>query len=112
MPDLSTFQSVIKARLAELDARMQDIETELDQPKPKDMNDQSVDLEDDEVLEAVGRAAQQEVQLLQAALKRIENGSYGICQGCGNPISDARLEAVPYAVVCRDCAQAAQSGAA
>ena len=71
---------------------------------PADFEDQAIDLEDDEVLEGIGRANAQEVRLLQNALKRIADGSYGICGKCGDPISPARLDAVPYAMICRNCA--------
>ena len=37
------------------------------------------------------------------ALVRIRKGNYGICAACGNPISRARLRAVPWADYCRDC---------
>jgi len=39
---------------------------------------------------------------IDAALVRIEDGSYGRCTACGRPISEARLEAVPYATLCID----------
>ncbi|WP_299610837.1 TraR/DksA family transcriptional regulator [uncultured Tateyamaria sp.] len=109
MPDLATYKNLIDARLNELGARLSDIETELDLPKSKDLGEQAVDLEDDEVLEGVGLVAQKETALLHDALGRIADGTYGTCQKCGDPISDARLRAVLYAVVCRDCAQAAST---
>lgn len=95
----------IEDRIAELSENMQKISDDLDQPLPADLEDQAIDLEDDEVLEHLGQAHQQEVRLLNAALKRLEKGSYGICAKCGDPISQARLDAVPYAVLCRTCAQ-------
>ena len=39
------------------------------------------------------------------ALKRFENGTYGVCVGCGHSIDPARLKALPYASLCIDCAQ-------
>ena len=39
------------------------------------------------------------------ALKRIEDGTYGICTNCGRPISEERLEALPWAELCIDCAR-------
>ena len=42
-------------------------------------------------------------RLLNDALKRIANGTYGICAKCGDDISPERLDAVPYAVTCRKC---------
>ena len=40
---------------------------------------------------------------LDRALERIKDGSYGYCVECGEPISKARLEAVPHARMCVDC---------
>lgn len=40
---------------------------------------------------------------IDAALKRIEDGTYGICSNCGKPISPERLEARPWATLCIDC---------
>lgn len=43
------------------------------------------------------------VRLLNEALRRISDGSYGICEICGERIPDQRLEVVPYARYCIDC---------
>lgn len=40
---------------------------------------------------------------IDMALERIENGTYGLCQSCGKPISEERLEAVPHARLCIQC---------
>lgn len=37
------------------------------------------------------------------ALRRIDEGTYGICEGCGRPIPEERLKAIPSAVLCVDC---------
>ena len=107
MSDLKRYKSVIFARLAELDVRIHDVDRELGEPKSADLNDQSIDLEDDEVLEGLGIAAQKEIGLLKLALARIEDGSFGICKMCGEQISEARLDAVPYAPLCKNCAMKA-----
>ena len=39
------------------------------------------------------------------ALRRIEDGTYGICESCGNPIGKARLQAFPRATLCVSCKQ-------
>lgn len=44
---------------------------------------------------------------IEAAVRRIEQGVYGMCERCGNAINPARLEALPYATTCLDCARAA-----
>jgi DnaK suppressor protein len=40
---------------------------------------------------------------IERALDRIENGEYGLCRSCGQPIAFARLEAVPHATLCIQC---------
>jgi RNA polymerase-binding protein DksA len=40
---------------------------------------------------------------INQALERVESGSYGYCQNCGDPISRERLEAVPHARLCITC---------
>ncbi|MCM8771079.1 MAG: TraR/DksA family transcriptional regulator, partial [Candidatus Omnitrophica bacterium] len=40
---------------------------------------------------------------IQDALKKIEEGTYGICEECKNLIAKARLKAIPYARLCLKC---------
>ncbi len=48
-----------------------------------------------------------ELQQIEAALGRIEDGDYGTCLGCGEAIAPQRLALNPTAPVCIDCAQSA-----
>ncbi len=50
----------------------------------------------------------QKLELIEQALLRIENGSYGRCESCGGSISPERLEALPYATQCIRCQQQAE----
>ena len=43
------------------------------------------------------------MRAIEDALTRIRNEKFGICEECGEPISNARLEAVPWTRWCRDC---------
>jgi DnaK suppressor protein len=43
------------------------------------------------------------LQAIEEALKRIDKGTYGICRDCGEPISEARLKAIPWTRVCITC---------
>src|SRR6188508_1216912 len=45
------------------------------------------------------------LQAIEEALYRMEKGAYGICRDCGDPISPARLEAIPWTRVCIECKQ-------
>src|SRR5215216_2515782 len=43
------------------------------------------------------------LQAIQEALRRIDQGSYGLCRDCGESIADARLAAIPWTRVCIAC---------
>jgi RNA polymerase-binding protein DksA len=47
---------------------------------------------------------------IDAALQRIEDGTFGLCSTCGNPIGEERLEAVPYTTQCIDCKRKEERG--
>jgi RNA polymerase-binding transcription factor DksA len=44
-----------------------------------------------------------EAQQVHAAIVRIDDGTYGECSTCGEPIGEKRLQALPYAIQCIDC---------
>lgn len=48
---------------------------------------------------------------IEDALKRMENGTYGICEDCNEKIDPARLEALPWATTCLRCRAKRPSGA-
>jgi RNA polymerase-binding protein DksA len=43
------------------------------------------------------------LQMVEEALRKIQNGTYGVCEGCGKPIDGNRLRAIPYARLCIRC---------
>lgn len=45
----------------------------------------------------------QTLREVEAALARISRGTFGQCEVCGEPLSRARLQAVPWAAICRQC---------
>lgn len=53
--------------------------------------------------------AKHRLQLIEAALRRMEEDVYGECRDCGEPIAPGRLEADPCALFCIDCASARQA---
>jgi len=55
-------------------------------------------------LNAQLEAAQAALDEVAHAVRRVEEGSYGICHVCGRPIAAARLEARPTATACISCA--------
>lgn len=49
---------------------------------------------------------------MDEALLRLGGGTYGLCSECGGKIAEARLEALPFAVTCRDCQEEEEEGQA
>lgn len=104
MTTIEDRKAALEARRAELQERLQRLDSDLDQPPTEDPVDQATEPEDEEVLEDLGIAAIEETRMIDAALDRIRQGSYGTCVNCGEPIDEKRLDAVPATPLCRDCA--------
>ena len=47
---------------------------------------------------------------IEEALRRIDEGTFGTCARCGQPIAEKRLEAIPYAIRCIDCKRLEERG--
>ena len=58
-----------------------------------------------EVRDGLDDGAAQELNQVNDALARLDAGEYGNCKSCGNPIGEERLEAMPFATLCIDCAE-------
>ena len=57
---------------------------------------------------ALRQQAQAKVETTRQALQRLEEGCYGLCEHCGKPINPERLEALPLAALCIECARSSQ----
>jgi len=73
------------------------IDRELHKLLPADSEEQAIELENQEALEVVGKTETTEIHQIEAALKRISEGTYGTCAKCGEPIDPRRLKALPTA---------------
>ena len=54
---------------------------------------------------ALRERSRAELEKVEAALRRLDDGTYGLCASCGNPIAPERLEAIPWTPICIDCAR-------
>lgn len=104
MTDHDHYEAILKDRLAELTERLSTVEHELDKQPDPDAEERATEREDDEVLEGLGTAGLKEIRMIEAALERVGDGTFGVCVACGNAISDKRLSVVPHAARCRNCA--------
>jgi len=96
----------LTARLEQLLPQIGKIEAHLASPLEKDSQERSLQLENDEVLEALDDAARKELVQIRGALQRLDDGTFGTCDRCREPISKARLAALPTAELCIQCAEA------
>jgi DnaK suppressor protein len=62
----------------------------------------SANLERDRAQSLSGHARRMLTEV-NAALERMDAGTYGVCENCGSAIERERLEALPYATLCMDC---------
>lgn len=104
MSSHSDMADKLRARLRELESRAEFVEDDLRHPLDADSSEQAVDLADDEALAGVSQVLRREIADIRQALLRIEEGTYGECAVCGKPIAPARLEALPTATRCINCA--------
>jgi DnaK suppressor protein len=54
---------------------------------------------------SMARNARDNLRLVNDAITRIDDGTYGVCESCGRPIGKMRLQAFPRATLCMECKQ-------
>ena len=94
----------LERRLQDMQNRLASIKRDVTQSHSGDSAEQAQERENDEVVDAIGNETAQSIRDIQAALTRIEDGSYGLCEACGEDIGQGRLEAIPEATRCVNCA--------
>ena len=98
------------AKQAELTRRLERLKENLTAGRSADSQEQAQELENAEVVDALGNEARTEISKIAKALDQIKNETYGICVDCGETIPMARLVAHPFADRCIRCATATESG--
>ena len=107
MLDYAEYESRLRKLRDEMTSRISAIDRDVhhrEEPVEKDFAEQVTQGENDEVLGALDGEAKTMLRQIDHALLNIKNGTYGICEKCGEPIAEARLEIIPYASLCVNCA--------
>jgi len=107
----TTFKQAMKKKLLDLKEQIlrqlvsesDEFQEIVDDMEPKDLADIAADDIDRRILEVLGSQEIKRLQLIDAALGRMENGHYGVCMSYNNKIPQERLKAIPYAILCIDC---------
>src|SRR4026209_27245 len=96
--------------LSEVQGKIRDVRAE--SGKEREVLDQGesseVDIQED-IEFALIQMKSETLNKIDAALRRLEDGSCGECFECGEEISEARLRALPFAVRCKDCEEARET---
>ena len=79
-----------------------------DDDSTKDLGDQAATSYNREFLFELGNGTQRLLKEVVSALQKLDEGSYGDCERCGEAIADKRLEALPFARYCIDCQRAVE----
>ena len=95
----------LEEKLGELTARLERITRNVRSGLDSDSEERAKQLEDSEVVDALGNDARTEIEKIKVALRRMEDGEYDVCARCAGPIGADRLAAHPYARACIDCAE-------
>ncbi len=104
MTAVETHRANLEARLAALGIEVARLEAESSQPLEADWEEQANQIEDMEASQGLEAVRVQEANQIRAALRRMDQGTYGTCANCGADISPARLAAMPTATECINCA--------
>ena len=95
----------LEQKKAELTVRLNRITANLRRGYHPDSKERAKELEDSEVVDALGNEARTEIGKISAAIQRMEAGEFGLCIECGLEIERGRIDAHPYARHCIDCAR-------
>jgi DnaK suppressor protein len=110
MDQYTHIEAQLRAKQAELTHRLQRLKDNLTGGRSADSQEQAQELENAEVVDALGNEARNEISQIAKALDQIKNETYGVCIDCGETIPMARLSAHPFADRCIRCATAVESG--
>ena len=110
MSQYARIHAQLLAKQVELAHRLERLKENLTGGRSADSQEQAQELENAEVVDALGNEARVEISMIARALDQIKNNTYGVCADCAETIPMARLEAYPFADRCIRCATAVESG--
>jgi DnaK suppressor protein len=98
---LLTLQHQLVQRIFDMEESMRTMDADRDIERTDRVQEEAAEV----ALSALDEQGRRTMEAIQAALARLDTGTYGLCTTCGEPISTARLTALPTAarcVVCQD----------
>lgn len=104
MSSLDLIENRLRSIRAELAARVAAVSKDFAEGRSADSEERATELENAETLSALDDEARAEIVQVDHALDQLAAGSYGTCESCGEPIAAERLQAIPFATKCIQCA--------
>jgi len=104
-------KGMLEDRRREIHEKLRSLREQIpvDAPDVKDAEEQSVDDFVQEVDLALMQMKSETLKKIDQAISRLEEGTYGRCEECDAEIPALRLRALPFAALCRDCQEEAES---
>jgi RNA polymerase-binding transcription factor len=116
-PQMALLESKLRQQQAELRAEVQEdrakSDSERDRRSAREAQDRGDEANTEQWRETNAAMIDHhvdEISGIQAALSRVESGTYGLCVDCGEPIGFQRLQAYPSANRCLECQSKVESG--
>ncbi len=109
MGEYGNIRERLLTRREELSTRLERIKANLTTRRSADSAEAAQELENAEVVDALGNETRRELSQIAVALDKMQQDTYGTCDDCGTTIPVARLEVYPLATRCIDCAAAQES---
>lgn len=103
---LNEYKSILEAEKQKHTARVEALNSDKTRQRgaiSADSSEAAQDVENDEVVDGLEEIELKQVNLINSALTRIKQGTFGKCLNCGEEISPARLKAVPSSPNCIKC---------
>ena len=105
--DVSTYKDALLKKRAELVAAVgiKPLQTSIEHNNGRqgDMADQATGNNEVHIQLKLKQTDAKILQAIDEALLRIDKGAFGLCRDCGEPIAEARLNAIPWTRVCITC---------
>ena len=106
MQDYQNIRNQLMERYEEIRHRLSRISNDLrhaNSPLNTIMDEQAIELQNDEVLDALDGSIRTEMARIERTLVKLDQGEYGVCEQCGKLIPVKRLEALPFTTRCVAC---------
>lgn len=102
MTDTAHYKKILTDRRAYLIGKSDEIEDQFEKSGDEPFDGDAGEVRNLDVLDDLDEMAQTEIRAIDAALDRIEAGTYGICVTSGDPIDEERLKTLPHTPFCAD----------